>query len=132
MKTYLFSLAISVLAIACSSGSNSTPSSLNPDGIAKDLELSEWNQALKQEEGFILLDVRTQGEIDQGHIPGAMHIDILEDGFEDKIKVLDQQTPVYVYCRSGGRSADAMEIMHEAGFKEVYNLLGGYTAWSQD
>ncbi len=76
-----------------------------------------------------LIDVRTQGEYAEGHIAGATNIDIYSETFEREISNLDKNTPVYVYCRSGGRSGKAMSIMKAMGFVEVYNLDGGMNAW---
>lgn len=76
-----------------------------------------------------LIDVRTQGEYAEGHIAGATNIDIYSETFESEISNLDKNTPVYVYCRSGGRSGKAMSIMKAMGFVEVYNLTGGMNAW---
>lgn len=76
-----------------------------------------------------LIDVRTQGEYAEGHIAGATNIDIYSETFESEISNLDKNTPVYVYCRSGGRSGKAMSIMKAMGFVEVYNLDGGMNAW---
>jgi rhodanese-related sulfurtransferase len=50
--------------------------------------------------------------------------------FEEQIETLDPHTPVYVYCRSGARSAHAQRVLLEKGFDEVYNLKGGILAWN--
>lgn len=76
-----------------------------------------------------LVDVRTPEEVAEGHLEGAVNFCINTDGFEAKIETLDKSKAVYVYCRSGGRSARAANLMKEAGFKEVYDLDGGITAW---
>lgn len=85
---------------------------------------------MKEKPGAIL-DVRTKGEVAKGAIPNSIHNDIFEDDFETKIDKMDKSKPVYVYCASGGRSGEAMEMMHKKGFKEVYNLVGGYTDWKK-
>lgn len=76
-----------------------------------------------------MLDVRTPKEFKKGHIDGAKNMNYYDDDFDAQIEKLDKDKPVYVYCHSGGRSAKAMSLMKEKGFKEVYNLLGGYGAW---
>jgi rhodanese-related sulfurtransferase len=78
-----------------------------------------------------LLDVRTPQEFEKGHIEGAKNVDYFSKGFKSELEKLDKSVPVYVYCRSGGRSAKAMQIMKEMGFESVYNLQGGFLAWSQ-
>ena len=92
--------------------------------------VKEFQQYLKLEQVF-LLDVRTTNEYKQGHIEGAKNIDYFNKGFKAELDKLNKTIPVYVYCRSGGRSAKAMQIMKEMGFVSVYNLQGGFLAWSQ-
>ena len=79
-----------------------------------------------------LIDVRTPKEIKGGFIETAIFIDFYEDDFIIKtIKVLDKNKPVYVYCKSGGRSGKTTKILKEKGF-EVYNVLGGYNKWKRE
>lgn len=76
-----------------------------------------------------LLDVRTAKECANGTIKNALEIDITATNFEQQaIKSLDKSKPVYIYCRSGGRSLIASKILTEKGYK-VYNVEGGYMAW---
>ncbi len=79
----------------------------------------------------VLLDVRTAKEFEQGHIENAKNIDVLQKDFAQKVARLDKNTPVFVYCRSGHRSMNAAEILKKQGFTKVYNLAGGYMAWSK-
>jgi rhodanese-related sulfurtransferase len=78
-----------------------------------------------------LLDVRTPQEFTQGHIEGAVNLDYFSKDFKSELEKLDKSVPVYLYCRSGGRATKAMQIMKEIGFVTVYNLKGGFLAWSQ-
>jgi rhodanese-related sulfurtransferase len=80
---------------------------------------------------FFILDVRTKAEVDQGIISGAVNIDVLQDDFVNKIAELDKNQPVVLYCKVGGRSSKAAEIMVDKGFKYVYNLEGGYDLWKE-
>ena len=76
-----------------------------------------------------LLDVRTQEEYDEGHIAGAMLVDVNDSAFVSQaMNVLNKQRPVAVYCRSGRRSARAAGLLVEQGFT-VTNLNGGVIAW---
>ena len=90
-------------------------------------QFKEYSKLEKKE----IIDVRTPNEFDQGHIEGAKNIDYFSKSFKSELEKLDKSVPVYVYCRSGGRSAKAMQIMKEIGFVSVYNLQGGFLAWSQ-
>ena len=80
--------------------------------------------------GAQILDVRTPEEYTGGHIKNAVLADISDKAsFEEKIKGLDRNKPVYAYCRSGRRSAVAAERLKANGFTQVYNLDGGIEAW---
>ena len=78
---------------------------------------------------FQIVDVRTPEEFGASHLKDAQNICVTEDDFKEKIKSLDKNKPVYVYCKKGGRSAKAAEILAEMGFTEIYDLQGGITAW---
>lgn len=95
-----------------------------------DITIPQWKEKIAQDPDAVILDVRTQDEVDEGMIDGAKHIDIfLGQGFLDEVEKLDKSKNYYVYCRSGGRSAQACQLMEQKGFETTYNLLGGYTAW---
>ena len=76
----------------------------------------------------VLLDVRTADEFKEGHIENALNIDLKQDDFMEKTKVLPQDKTIAVYCRSGKRSANAADKLASEGYK-VVNLLGGIIAW---
>ncbi|HCV43490.1 MAG TPA: rhodanese-like domain-containing protein [Bacteroidetes bacterium] len=81
---------------------------------------------------FVLLDVRTDGEFQSGHLDGAVNLDIQLAGFTDAIEKLPKDKTYLVYCRSGGRSGRAMKMMKEKGFVSIYNLQGGITKWKAE
>lgn len=81
---------------------------------------------------FQLVDVRTPEEYGASHLKDAQNICVTEDDFKDKVKSLDRNKPVYVYCKKGGRSAKAATILAEMGFTEIYDLQGGITAWDEE
>ncbi|MGB3798302.1 MAG: rhodanese-like domain-containing protein [Lewinella sp.] len=81
-------------------------------------------------ENVVLLDVRTPGETREGMIEGAVELDFRDPDFASKLAELDKEPTYLVYCAAGGRSNQACDMMTEAGFERVYNLEGGYTAWS--
>ncbi len=77
-----------------------------------------------------LVDVRTPEEYKNGHIAYAINIDFLNpDYFSKAIKELNKEKPVFLYCHSGGRSHKAALLLEEMGFKEIYDLKGGYSEW---
>lgn len=79
---------------------------------------------------YVVLDVRTQAEHAEGHIPGThFNIDVLEDSFtETSLKTLSKDKPVALYCRSGNRSKNAARILAENGY-EVLELGTGFRGW---
>ena len=76
----------------------------------------------------ILLDVRTASEYGSGTIVGAKNMDYLGDQFWDQFEALPKDSALFVFCRTGRRSARVCTLMRNAGFTEVYNMEGGLTA----
>lgn len=71
-----------------------------------------------------IIDVRTPGEYDEGHLEGAVNIDFSASDFTEQIAALDPAATYQVYCRSGNRSAQAVAAMQAAGFTNVSDLGG--------
>lgn len=95
-----------------------------------DLTQQDWISQLTADKNAVILDVRTPEEVALGIIPKALHIDIYKGhGFIDEVKQLDKSKNYYVYCKVGGRSGQACSVMNQLGFKNTYNLIGGFTAW---
>lgn len=79
-----------------------------------------------------ILDVRTSGEFNTGHIKNALQADWNNNKqFTDRVQYIDKDKPVYVYCLVGGRSAAAADWMRNNGFKNVIELSGGINAWKK-
>ncbi|MEB8330654.1 rhodanese-like domain-containing protein [Flavobacteriaceae bacterium KMM 6897] len=94
------------------------------------LSQEEWSSQLEQDDNAFILDVRTSDEVEEGYIPGSANIDIyLGQEFLEELEKLDKSKNYYVYCRSGNRSGQACAIMNNAGFKNAYNLEGGFMKW---
>ncbi|MGB5437740.1 MAG: rhodanese-like domain-containing protein [Maribacter sp.] len=79
----------------------------------------------------VLVDVRTPKEYNAGHLENSLNIDWMGDSFKSEIEKLDKGDTIYLYCRSGKRSASATKYLDSKGYKNVYNLKGGYIAWEQ-
>lgn len=96
----------------------------------EDMEAERFSQFIQQTD-VQLVDVRTAGEYAEGHLDGAVNIDIKQPDFLSTAKqLLDASRPVAVYCRSGRRSANAADVLTKEGFKAV-NLKGGILAWQE-
>ena len=95
-----------------------------------DLTTEEFAKALTP--SARLIDVRTAEEFAAGHLEGAVNIDWYGSAFIDAVKKeYDTAEPLYVYCRSGRRSAEAAKALTKEGYT-VYNMLGGYLAWAKE
>lgn len=77
-----------------------------------------------------VVDVRTPKEFKAGYIEGAANLHLYDKDFEQRVDKLDKNKPVYVYCKVGGRSAEAVTIMQQKGFKKIVELKGGMDAWT--
>ncbi len=86
-----------------------------------------WKQGERSPIPFIVLDVRTPQEFAAGHIEGARLIPVQD--LERHLKALPKDRQIYVYCRSGRRSARAAKMLATHGFDRVENMLGGIEAW---
>ncbi len=119
MKKVIALIASVLLLAGCSSSAS---------GVTN-MNVSEFSQKIT-ETGVVTLDVRTPGEFAEGHIEGAQLIDFQSGNFENEIASLDKDATYAVYCRSGNRSGQAVKVMHDAGFHNVYNLNGGVIDWA--
>ena len=87
-------------------------------------------EKLNEELGSIqLIDVRTPEEFEDGHLENSRNMNYYDDDFKQQLSVLDKNQKVYVYCKKGGRSANAAELLSEMGFTEIYDLEGGIDNW---
>ncbi len=78
-----------------------------------------------------LVDVRTPAEYRESHLKGSQNICVTSDDFAEKVKTLDKNKPVYVYCKMGGRSANAAKRLQEMGFTKIYDMDGGILLWEE-
>ncbi len=124
MKSRIYSLiTISVIFIITACSGQSGSQKLNPENFEKKLNATP---------NKIILDVRTQDEYHNGHLENAVLIDYYKNDFKEKVSKLDKSKPVFVYCAAGGRSGSASKILLDLGFNEVYDLKGGFNAWSNE
>ena len=91
-----------------------------------DITVEQAKQMIDNNEVF-LLDVRTQEEFDEGYIEGAILIPDYE--LESRLSEVPEDEKILVYCRSGRRSVTASNILVDAGYTDVYNMLGGINDW---
>lgn len=94
----------------------------------KTLKIAEAKEYVENAPQTVWLDVRTSDEVARGKIEGALHADVNADNFKEVVSGLDKSKTYMVYCKSGGRSAKASDILTGLGFT-VINMGGGFDAW---
>ena len=94
-----------------------------------DLTPEEAKARMETNPGLILLDVRTQEEYDDGHIPGAVLLPVGTINEDTAAAVIpEKDTAVLVYCRSGNRSKTASQALADLGYTQIYEF-GGIRDW---
>ncbi len=80
---------------------------------------------------FVIVDVRTPGEFAEGHLSGAMNVNVMAPDFETQFGALDRGKTYLVYCRTGNRSAQAIQVMERLGFRSMYHMFEGIVGWQK-
>lgn len=96
------------------------------------ISVEELARHVEDSPELLLLDVRTKEEYEEGHLPGARNMDFLSEDFLLQVEQLPKDQAIYIYCRSGNRSAKAADLMRKAGFRQLYDLEGGYLKWEEE
>ena len=99
--------------------------------VVTNLSADRFKAILANDKGGTIIDLRTTDEMNKGFIKGAVQIDFLAKDAEQQIDKLDKDKTYYIYCASGGRSADAAEYMEKQKFKRVYNFEKGFSEWEK-
>ena len=89
-------------------------------------ELIKANQA---NDKFIIIDVRTAREYQEGHIANSINIDFYASTFKNQVQELNKENTYLIYCQSGNRSFSALDFFKELKFIIIYNLQGGLSRW---
>ena len=92
---------------------------------------NDFKKKVETTENPVIVDVRTPEEYSEGHLANAMNMDWDGDAFHQQIQSLDKNASVFVYCYGGGRSSAAAKELKKQGFKNVYDLKGGFSAWKK-
>lgn len=132
MKKYITLIFASVIAIATVSCNNAQKNNSKASFQAIEVIAPKaMYDVLLKDPGAQLLDVRTKDEFAVSHLKDAQNICVTDTDFKQKVAHLDKDKPVYVYCKKGGRSAQASKILKELGFTKIFDLQGGITNWEQ-
>lgn len=133
MKKIIALFFIALLSTSCSN-SQQQDQSLDhqlPVSFIKNVAPDRFKELVDHGNG-IILDIRTPQEIKLGYIGDASIINYYNDDFEEKLNLIQKDQEIYVYCRSGNRSAKAAEILQKNGFSKVYNLSTGIIGWEKN
>src|SRR5713101_974894 len=98
----------------------------------KEVTPSDVKSKIGKRETFVLIDVREKEEVEQGHLPGAVHIPrgFLELRIENLIP--DRKAPIVAYCAGGNRSLLAAESLQRLGYENVVSMSGGFGQWRSE
>jgi len=99
------------------------------EGDSVSLGPEAFDEKLRASGEAVILDVRSAEEFQSGMIANAVNVDFNNPEFTAIIDSQDKEKPYFVYCAKGGRSSKAADLMQDLGFKNVYHLEGGLTAW---
>ena len=123
MKRIILILLAVMMLTACGQDKDN-----NQGAVYVNITAEEAKQIMDTEEGYIILDVRTQEEYDQGHIPGAIVISHEEIAEKAEKVLTDKEQLILLYCRSGRRSKIAAETLAELGYTNIKEF-GGIIDW---
>ena len=125
-------LALSVVQAALGGPGTNEPSSKPAvkGGLVRKVNVDEFEK-LWQDKKNVVLDVRTKKEFDNGHIPGAVNLDINAADFDQKIGELQKDKVYLVHCAAGVRSARACDKMSRLGFPHLVDLAPGFKGWEK-
>lgn len=121
MKSFIG--AILAIAIASCAQSQSEKTDIQK------LDALDFKTTLETMRDIQLIDVRTREEFASGHLQGSVNYDIYLNDFDSQLASLNKAQPVMVYCKGGGRSAEACEKLEKMGFFRIYDMSGGIMAW---
>ena len=100
---------------------------LTPTQEYADVTVAEAKALIEGKPDMVILDVRTPSEFDDGHIEGAINIPV--DYLAERLDELSKDDELLVYCRTGNRSARAVEILDDNGFTKIFHMNEGITGW---
>jgi thioredoxin len=119
----IFFLLVSFVIASCN---GQTPKNI------KTIEAKAFAEKINTTQNPQILDVRTPEEFNSDHIENANNVNWLGDSFVKDSEKYDKTKPVFVYCKSGGRSKKATEKLEELGFENIYELDGGFLKWDAE
>jgi len=95
-------------------------------------EASALIEAHKGDSDFVILDIRTPGEYQSGHIKNSIMIDFYSKTFAEEVNRLDKEKTYLIHCRSGNRSTRSMGLFKKLKFQKIYHLSSGINGWNSE
>jgi hydroxyacylglutathione hydrolase len=119
-----------MMLVACGGGETAAPAveEIDLTTLADDVDVATV-EAVRQNPGVYLLDVREPDEYAAGHIPGITLIPMGE--VAARLAELPRDKEIVVTCRTGNRSSQVADLLREQGFTNVHNMTGGIVAWEE-
>lgn len=118
-KRYYLAVLLMVLGLIPSTAQN-----------VQQVDSKTFAALIKKGDG-VVLDVRTQGEYDRGHIKNSTLISTTDPKFVEKVSLLRKNKPLYVYCLTGSRSNAVVNYLSKQGYTKLYNLTRGTIEWQR-
>ncbi|MBQ9742059.1 MAG: rhodanese-like domain-containing protein [Ruminococcus sp.] len=124
----IFCLPVMLCVGGCSADKAQSP---QKQSVYKNITAEEAKDIIDTESGYLILDVRTQEEFEQGHIPNAVNLDYQEIAQKAEEVLPDKNQKILIYCRSGRRSKIAAQELLDMGYTSLYEF-GGIIDWPYD
>lgn len=122
-------LASLLLIAGCGAQSGGIRNADENEGGYRQITQEEASRIMREESGYVILDVRTEEEFAEGHIPGAVCIPVETIGDEPPAQLPDKDRLILIYCRSGRRSKIASEQLAALGYTNILEF-GGIITWT--
>jgi len=111
-----------------------TPAVSTAEAVYPRVTVEQARTVIQQKSGrpdFVILDVRTPEEFRQGHVAGAVNVNLMAPDFEARLGAFPRDKTYLVYCRTGNRSTTAVQIMERLKFRSVLHMFEGIVGWEQ-
>jgi rhodanese-related sulfurtransferase len=122
----IMTISFSVLLLMSVACAQETKADAKP--AVKQIDTEQFDK-MRVQKDTVVLDVRTPREFKQGHVPGAVNMDINNPQFRQSLEKLDKSKTYLVHCARGVRSARAAKLMSSIGFTSLFDYHGGFDEW---
>ena len=129
-------VALSMGLTGCSGGAGDSAPEASEDVAAapmssvRDVTAAEAGDLIAQDSSLIVLDVRTPEEFAAGHVDGAINLNVMSEDFTEQLAQLDPAKTYVLHCKSGGRSAKALEVLKGQNFESIVHMTDGFDGWA--